>query len=307
MQIAHLLRGRSPGNPLSLGIGKFDGFHLGHQRIVQVIKEQSLLADTLSGVFTFRHFPVDFMLCSWEEKISLLRSAGLQWCLWADFEEICHWEPEHFLQCLQNWQVKEIVVGFNFCFGAHRKGTVKFLQKAGSSFGFNVIPVAPIKVGAVVVNSTRIRSALRAGRIEEATQCLGRPFSFEGRVITGCSRGLGLGFPTANLYLSKKIFLPYGVYAAWVPWKGHFYQAAVNIGVCPTFGKNNDESVEVHLLNFNEDLYGKKLQVYLISYLRPEITFSSPEALKNQLAKDVVQVNLILGSHPQFDLSIGQG
>ncbi|MCM8768272.1 MAG: hypothetical protein NC911_01095, partial [Candidatus Omnitrophica bacterium] len=195
---------------------------------------------------------------------------------------------------------KEVVVGFNFCFGAHRKGTTDFLQEVAPTFGLKVTVVPPVIVGDSPVNSTRIRQSLQTGRVEEANECLGRLFSFRGRVITGEQRGKFLGFPTANLYVSQAVKLRFGVYACWIKLKDEYFRGAMNIGVSPTFG-HNEETVEVHLLDFSEDIYGQELIVYVMKYLRSEKAFPGVESLRNQLKEDMVEVRRVLSHLPRFD------
>ena len=286
MQILHLFDNKKFPEQLTLGIGKFDGVHLGHRKIIKLIVENAKSCGTVPSVFTFRHFPAEFYICSWQEKLSIFKECGVQLCIWADFEDISFWQPEKFLNSLVNMNVSQVVVGFNFFFGAHRKGDISFLRTYCAKENVSLFVAEPVQINGVVINSTNIRNCLESGNVESANIFLGRRFSFTGKVITGDFRGRTLHFPTANLYLSNNVKIGNGVYAGLVLLENHTYRIAINIGDCPTFG-GKQKKIEVYIIDFSGDIYGKILTVYLAKKLRDEIAFVSPEKLVLQIKKDI--------------------
>jgi len=271
---------------LTLGIGKFEGFHLGHQKIINtIIKSQKI-----PSVFVIRHFPTEFYLYSWKDRINFLEKSGIQICIWSDFEEISFWEPEKFLDFVLNFNVKEIVVGFNFFFGTHKKGNIDFLKKQAKEKNFILKIVPPVKYKKEIINTTKIKNFLKEGKIEKVNKFLGREFFLEGKVITGNSIGRTLNFPTANISLSHKINIKDGVYAVWVLFKDKFYKGALNIGTPLTFGKN-ERKIEVHILDFDKEIYGENLKIFFVKKIRDEKIFSSFEKLENQIKKDISKVS----------------
>jgi len=286
-----------------LGIGKFDGFHLGHQKIINTILNKGKGKKSVTAVFTFRHFPADFYIYPWEERLEFLDRAGIETCIWSDFEEISFWEPEKFLKFIEKIGVKEIIVGFNFAFGSHRKGNIEFLKRESDKKEFSLSVVEPVKVNREIVNSTKIRNFLKISDIEKVSIFLGRHFSFKGKVITGDLRGRVLDYPTANLYLFNKLDIGDGIYAGWILYEGKFYKGAINIGVSPTF-RGKEKKIEVYLLDFTKEIYGEILEVFLVKKLRDEICFPSKEDLKKQIKKDVDEINALSFSTFHGEISI---
>jgi riboflavin kinase/FMN adenylyltransferase len=297
MKIIHYRKIPPLSQQLVLGIGKFDGFHLGHQKIVRTIVRRAHETRRLPAVFTFRHFPGNSKLATWQDKSRFFRQAGLVLCLWSDFEEISFWEPGKFVDFLVRIGVRKIIIGSNFRFGTHRQGSPGFLRRAGREQGFSVTVIQPVRLGRTIVSSTGIRQHLGAGNITAANRLLGRPFSFSGRVITGKSRGRLLDFPTANLYPFCSVEIGDGVYAGWVLRYRKFHRAVLNIGPVPTFHEE-ERRIEVHILNFHQDIYGETLRVFLVRKLRPEIRFSSVQRLKEQISKDIHHAFRLLKNIP---------
>lgn len=277
---------------LALGIGKFDGFHLGHQKIVERIKEISRDKKLIPSIFTFRRFPAQFYLYGWEEKLNFIENAEIEVCIWSDFEEISSWSAERFLDFLQKIGVKEIVVGFNFHFGKDRKGNTEYLKKVQKKYGFSLSIIPPVRIGNEIVNSSRIKNLLEKGEIENVNRLLGRDFSIKGKVIEGNSRGKKLGFPTANILPSNKVEIGNGVYAGYVRYEGKFYKGAINIGICPTFS-GKEKRIEVHILDFDKDIYGQIIEIYLLKKIRDEMDFGSEDKLKERIKEDLKIVSKI--------------
>lgn len=284
---------------LILGIGKFDGFHLGHQKIVRAIVRRAQQAGCLPAVFTFRRFPGNSKLAPWQDKLEFFRKAGLALCLWSDFEEISFWTPGKFVDFLVRIGVREIIIGSNFRFGTHRQGNPEFLRRAGKKQGFAVTVVQPVRLGRSIVSSTGVKRCLEAGNITVANRLLGRTFFFSGRVITGKCRGRLLDFPTANIYPSCPVEIGDGVYAGWILRRRKFHKAVLNIGPAPTF-REKERRIEVHIPNFHQDIYGEILRVFLVKRLRPEICFSSVPRLKNQIRKDIQLASRLLRTPPAY-------
>lgn len=187
-----------------------------------------------------------------------------------------------------------VVVGTDFVFGRDRQGSLDFLRRVGGQYGFDVMEVHPVCFDGLVVSSTAIRELVAAGDIERADKLLGRPFALEGTVVTGTGRGRTLGFPTANLECARGQILPKsGVYAVSAILDGVGYPAAANIGARPTVC-GEGVTVEVHIIGFAGDLYGKHMEVQFHHRLRDERRFDSMGALRDQIARDVAQVSSMM-------------
>jgi len=282
---------------LILGIGKFDGVHLGHKKLIEKIVSISKKERKIASVFTFRDFPVEFYITPWEEKISILEKYGIEVCIWSDFSDIKNLKADNFIKYLIKKGVESFVVGFNFRFGKNREGDIKSLKKLSEKYNFSVNVIEPVKIDGEIVNASKIRQFVKKGEIEKANKFLGRYFSFKGKVIKGSLRGKIIGFPTANILPDYKIEVGEGVYAGYVFYKGKFYKAAINIGAPVTFGEK-EKRIEVHIIGFKENIYGETLEIFLVKKIRDEKCFSSMEELKNALKKDISSVLNILSSFP---------
>jgi len=188
------------------------------------------------------------------------------------------------------------VIGPDFTLGRNREGGANTLHRLGQEMNFSVTVIPPIMVSGEVVSSTAIRKALADGDMKRVVNLIGRSFSLEGRVITGTGRGIELGFPTANLNIDSEQALPAeGVYATWSYIDDKAYQSMTNIGKRPTFD-GNERTVEVYILDYHSDLYGRKLEIDIIERLRGEKKFDTVEELKKQIIEDVKQGRAILDS-----------
>lgn len=265
----------------SVAIGTFDGVHLGHRRVLEGV----LAAGLTSTAITFDPHPRTALgnrvelLTTLERRLELLTEAGLDETLVVEFDlEIARLSPEEFAERYLRAIGTEVVVeGVDFRFGRRRSGDLDLLAR----LGFDVRPV-PLVEG---VSSSAIRSSLQAGEIEHAAGALGRPPDLDGIVVSGDARGGTLGFPTANLRVDPDLLVPaYGIYAGAA--LGH--RAAISIGVNPHYG-GEERRVEAFLLDFEGDLYGKRLVVELWGRLREERAFANEEELIAQIARDVQQ------------------
>jgi len=189
-------------------------------------------------------------------------------------------------------------VGPNFNFGQGGKGDIKLLRELGEELGFKVRIIEPVKTGGMIVSSSKIRKLLREGRVREAAKLLGRNYTLKQTVIPGCGRGKSIGFPTANLEPGPKLLPRDGVYAVRVNYRSR-YKGAVNVGTNPTFPatpSGPEVRVEVHILDFDEEIRGEVIEIEFIERIREEITFSGPAELREQIKKDLVRANEILDS-----------
>jgi len=286
-----------------LTIGFFDGIHIGHQKIIGEVVKRAKTKNAKSCVVTFDKHPselfsgekVKFLTC-WEEKKEILNSLGVDIVQLFTFDaEFSRLSPGSFLEkisCL--FRIKEIIVGEEFTFGFRREGNVDFLRKNQKKFGYRLEAIPPVKLDGKKVGSSLLREFLREGKIKEVIRGLGRPPTVIGRVIKGKGRGKKIGFPTANLEPPPEKLLPEsGVYAGYVEFDGERCKALLNIGAKPTFG-DFEPSVEVHIMDFNGELYGKIIKVHLLERIRKILDFSSPFCLSLQIKKDKEKAEKIL-------------
>lgn len=279
-------------------IGTFDGVHLGHQKIIQRLVDTACKSDLLPVVFTF--FPHPRMILqpqtapkqiqTIEEKCQMLEKLGVK-CLVIqpfdkDFSEL---SAEDFVSkiLVEKLNAQKIIIGYDHRFGKNRTAGIADLQAFGKKFGFSVEEISAQEIDEVAVSSTKIRKALQEGQIQHANACLGHHFTLSGEVIHGKKIGGKLHFPTANIYISEsyKMLPREGVYAVYSLIDGQKIFGMMNIGNNPTI-QEKEPSVEVHFFDFQGDLYGKRLTLYLLEYIREEQKFSSLEALKHQLEND---------------------
>lgn len=290
--------GRTFRGEFAAGIGKFDGVHLGHREILRTISLEAKKKGFLPAVFTFRKFRAEFMLCGWEEKLTLLKKAGMRVCFWCDIDEIYGLSHGEFLNTMVSAGLKTLVVGYNFRFGAGRKGDIEFLQEQQKKKGFNLIVVPPQRVDGEIVNSSKIRTLIKEGEITRAGDFLGRLFSVNGKVIRGSNIGSTIGSPTANLSLENNVRVGEGVYAGWAQYNKKIYKAAIVAGVPPSF-TDKTEKFEVFMINFSGgEIYGEKVKVFLFKKLREQIKFRDKEKLKLRIAADVKEIKSLLEDKP---------
>jgi len=278
-------------------IGVFDGVHTGHKHLLDKVMEQAKTLNALSGVITFRQHPEELIspekelpyLTSLDERISRLKKVGIDLVIVISFNrEISEIDARDFIVLLKKYlKVRAFVVGPDFACGKNRAGDAEFLRTLGKEMDFTVSVVPPKTVKGEIISSTLIRQALAAGNMKRVRTLAGHYFSLAGPVVTGFGRGRGLGFPTANLDVDKKQALPPdGVYATVAYIDNQAYPALSNIGVRPTFD-NGQRSIEVFLLDYQGNLYGKEMKIELIERLRPERKFASPDDLKQQISEDI--------------------
>jgi riboflavin kinase/FMN adenylyltransferase len=279
-------------------IGAFDGFHRGHQLLLKRALTRAGESRSEWGVITFESHPD--MLLDRGEGFKSLFDINEQMLLEKFFSigtvhrikftpRISKMSPDEFLDYIwEMFDVSGIVVGEDFRFGQNRRGTLRYLTETCGVRGWS-IDVIPMKKAAngVPISSTVIRAAAASGSLRLAWELLGYPFFYKSVVVSGRRRGTPLGFPTANIKLNKRKINPkYGVYAVLAFCGGAWRPGAANIGLNPTFGDIDEPSLEVNLLNYSGDLYGKEITVFMLDRIRDEIRFETAEELKAQIAKD---------------------
>ncbi len=297
-----LIRGQHNLRPHHRGcvatIGNFDGLHLGHQAILAQLTEQAARLHLPRLVITFEPQPQEFFagptasparLMRLREKLQALDGLGIERTLCLEFDQRLATMPaQTFIETLlvEGLGIRYLVVGDDFRFGHRRAGDFALLVEAGQRYGFEVADNHSYILDGERVSSTRIRQALGQGDLELAARLLGRPYDMCGRVAHGDRRGRTIGFPTANIHLHRRVTPVYGVYAVLLsgpelrPWPG-----IANVGRRPTV-QGVREQLEVHLLDYRGDLYGRHVKVDFLHYLRPEQRFESLDALRQQIQRD---------------------
>ena len=282
-----------------LALGMFDGVHLGHQHVIRQARIDARARGDSTVVATFDPHPLTVvrpdkaprLLQSLPQRIATLESQGADAVLVLRFDEALSLKSgEAFVRDLVAGfcGLRSFTVGQGFHFGHGRSGNVPLLRTLGRELGFSVNAVAPIHIGPEVVSSTRVRSALRDGKLGLVAELLGRPYSLAGTVVEGDRLGRSLGFPTANIPVEGLELPPFGVYAARARHAGGEFPAAVNLGLRPTLQSPQPQlRFETHLIGFEGDLYGHDLTVELVGFLRPERRFAHLDALKTQITKDI--------------------
>lgn len=287
--------------PLFLAIGVFDGVHLGHQAVISTSASHAASSGGIPVVVTFDPHPekilrperAPHLLTATQHKIALIRNLGVAHLLIISFDKhFAATEPEQFIRQLVSHSrpLREICVGHEWSFGKNRRGNLSLLKTLGQEHGFEVVGIPPINVNGTVVSSTRIRQAIEGGDLIQALEMLGREYSVLGTVVSGDHLGKKIGYPTANLSAHNEQFPPNGVYFAEAHIGDQSIWGVVNLGVRPTIKQQGSERVlEIHLLDFNGDIYGQDVEVRFLRYLRPEKKFSGMDALIDQITADVRQ------------------
>ncbi|MFH0941596.1 MAG: bifunctional riboflavin kinase/FAD synthetase [Chloroflexota bacterium] len=287
----------NPERDTLLTVGVFDGVHLGHQHLLGELVKEAGKSNLLSGVVTFRQHPQAVLsprtrlpfLADLAERERRLKEAGVDIVIVLSFtRELARLSAERFLAWLKKYlRMRGLVIGYDFALGTGRQGDTEKLRRLGQEMGFSVRVIAPVTIGGEVVSSTTIRQALSQGDMTRVSRLLGRPFSLRGRVVTGTSRGKGLGYPTANLAVDPEQALPAnGVYASQSHIGTKSYPAMTYIGRRPTFDEEQPV-VETYLIDFTGDLYDREMAIDIRHYLRGDQRFESAEALSKQISADV--------------------
>jgi riboflavin kinase/FMN adenylyltransferase len=308
-QIAAIRPERVFRNPV-VTIGNFDGVHLGHQKI---FKELAVRARALGGesvVYTFQPHPSTVLyphraqprITTDEERARLIESCGIDVLVCAPFSRrFSRISAREFVESIlySGLGAKEVLVGYDYAFGRGREGDQALLREIGSNLGFKVTVVSPVVLDGEIVSSSRIRQYIQEGEVKKANAMLGREFTVEGTVGSGRSRGRGLGYPTANLVVQRELVPGTGIYVVSVRMAGgqKVFGGMASLGTNPTFG-DGQWSFEVHILDFDGDLYGRTLGVAFLERLRGQKKFASPQALVEQIRRDEERARAILQGKP---------
>lgn len=280
-------------------IGAFDGVHRGHQVLIQQLVSSAHNAQKPSVVVTFYPHPVvvlrkivtPFYLTSSDERAALLGELGVDYVVTIPFSvELSKLNAYQFMRMLaEHLGLRKLFTGHDFALGHNREGDVKRLRNIGEELGYEVEVVRPLDFGGEIVSSSKIRTLVSKGEVEQAARLLGRPYSLSGQVVHGDGRGHGLGIPTSNLEVQPQRILPAnGVYACWAIVNEERIPAVTNVGVRPTFEDQPlQPRVEAHLLDFQGQLYGQMIKLQFITRIRPEKRFSAIGELLEQIRKDI--------------------
>lgn len=288
-----------------VAIGNFDGMHLAHQELLGRLIKHAKIRHCPSIVYTFSPHPALFLnpsrapalIESEKRKYQRIFDFGVDYIIVEPFDAaFASLSSKQFVEdvLLRALNAKMVVVGQNYRFGRGRKGDTSELKSALSQAGGFLDAVVPVKVLGVECSSSLIRSHIVEGKIKEAAQFLGRPFSLEGKVIKGVGRGTKIGIPTANLKTPQELKPPRGVYASVSKIDGKSLLGATNIGFRPTFEFNDELTIETHLLNFSGSLYGKNVELCFLEQIRAEKKFGSIEELKEQINIDLKHVEKLV-------------
>lgn len=290
-----------------LTIGMFDGVHLAHQRIIKEVIRQAKALKGTSIVLTFSPHPLKILasytsvpsITSLKHRVDLLKELRVDICLLVDFnKEFSKMPAQDFVKdvLVKAIGVNCLILGEGFRFGREKKGTFSLLKKLSRIYGFKVCRVEAIKMNGKIISSSRIRKVIQGGKINQANRFLGRKFSILGKVKKGSARGRILGYPTANIAPFQEIIPLAGVYAVLVKVGGEVLPGVLNIGYRPTFHakKKFPPTIEVHIFNFQKNIYGQTIEVFFIQRIRDEKKFISRQALLARIKKDELRVKEIL-------------
>ncbi|HEY9093548.1 MAG TPA: bifunctional riboflavin kinase/FAD synthetase [Candidatus Cryosericum sp.] len=306
MSKVYLSSSEYPGVDSAVAIGAFDGFHLGHQRIVKELLAMSRKGSLDTVVYTFRRNPklttqkLGGLLSSNSERVELASQLGVDSIVLEDFStRFQNLTPDYFVQgvLIGRLNARVVVVGEDFRFGRARTGDVELMARLLHDAGRRLVTVKPVLVDGKVCSSSVIRKAILAGDVEGAAKYLGRSYSLQGVVVAGNHVGGKLGFPTANVDVSDpmKLLPGNGVYVVRALIEGTVVGGVCNIGVRPTIVSGSRRTVEVHLLDFHRQVYGRLVTVQFVARLRDEQLFPSPGDLSRQISHDVAQARMVLG------------
>ncbi|MCU0955574.1 MAG: bifunctional riboflavin kinase/FAD synthetase [Hyphomicrobium sp.] len=292
----------------AIAIGNFDGVHKGHRQLIEEAEKAGRAKGHPSGVMIFEPHPRAFFhpeetlfeLTPLDRKLALLEAMGLDFVVVVPFDEALA-KLEHFEfvdeVLAQGLDVRHVVVGYDFYYGRQRRGSPESMILAGIEYDFDVTVVPPVAEGGEVFSSTAIRLKLAQGDVEGAAAELGWRWRVRGRVVGGAKRGTGMGYPTANVPMPKGTALGHGIYAVRAHVDGRTHDAAAYLGTRPTFD-DGMPVLEVFLLDFDDDLYGRELDVEFVGFIRGDRKFDNPEALIRQMDEDVAKVREVLKGAP---------
>ncbi len=282
-----------------LTIGNFDGVHLGHQRVINALVAKAKALNSIAAVLVFEPQPIELFapekaparLCRLRDKYNLLKKLGVERLICVNFNRtFANQSAEAFIENLlvKKLGIKHLIIGDDFHFGKNRLGNFDMLCQAGKKFHFGVSDTASFKRANCRISSTEIRNALEHDKLDDAAEMLGRPYSIIGRVFHGDKRGRTIGFPTANVLLKRRVSPVSGVYVVRIRRDNDVFYGVANVGSRPTVSGIRQQ-LEVHVFDFDDDLYGQIIEVDLLHKLRSETKFDSITALTQQIKQDSEQ------------------
>jgi len=291
-----------PSKKTVMTLGTFDGVHKGHQKIISELVENARKIGCESLILTFFPHPRMILqepseiklLNTIKEKSELLSKLGVDHLIIHPFDHsFSRLGAEEFVSdiLVKQFAIEKIIIGHDHRFGRNRTANIYDLVEYGEEFGFEVQQISALEIDSISVSSTKIRTALQEGNVEKANEYLGYPYFLSGKIIKGKSIGRTIGFPTANLHIeeSYKLIPKNGVYVVQTKVNDDNIYGMMNIGLNPTF-EGSTQSIEIHLLNFEGDLYYQHLKIELLKRIRDEVKFDSMEALQKQLLSDKNQI-----------------
>ena len=289
-----------------VSVGNFDGLHLGHRKLIQTMVDMGKQQSLRSVVITFKQHPAQVLqqsngfqlLIPCEHKIRMIKSLGVDEIVCLPFtKELSHLSALDFLKqhLINDLDPSVIVVGYDSHFGHGREGNYQFLQKHASTFGYRCIYVPALEDEEGIISSSRIRTLLHEGRMDEANRLLGSPYTMYGEVIRGKGLGKGMGFPTANLALDEpqQLIPRVGVYISKVFLGEDVFFGLTNIGTAPSVKQDRKTTVETYMPEYNADLYGAKMKLELLHFMRPELYFDSRAELIEAMQADLAQAKTL--------------
>ena len=300
MRLFHGTDNAKIARPTVLTLGVFDGLHLGHQLIMKTVVERARATGAVPTVITFEPHPRALLhpesapplLQTFDQKIEALGVLGIEQTIVIHFDKaFAQIRAEDFLRAViaDRLHAQEVYLGCGFAFGHGREGNIDLLRRVSQSLGFFADEVPELRLRGRRVSSSRVRELLQQGQVNIARRMLGRPYGVEGRVVRGAERGATLGFPTANLHPQNRVIPRNGVYVTATLIDGQWRRSVTNIGTRPTFGSDNESSVETFVMDWSGDLYGDVVRVRFLHRLREEKKFSSIDELKSQIERDVAR------------------
>ncbi|MGI5852481.1 MAG: bifunctional riboflavin kinase/FAD synthetase [Caldicoprobacterales bacterium] len=292
-------RKNSMKEPMAIALGTFDGIHIGHQMLINQLKLISSTTGSKSLVYTFLTNPLKLLspknappkIMTVSERIQKFQGLGIDYLVFNPFDSIlASMSPQGFIEdiLVSKYNLKYLVVGYDFRFGHMASGDIALLHSLSQKYGFELVVIPPLSLEKKVISSSFIRELIQTeGQMEKVSMLLGGHYSIPGRVIHGYGRGRDLGFPTANLEFDVQKAIPkYGIYLTKVSIGAVSYWGMTNVGINPTFN-NKGLFIETNILDFDDDLYGRRIKIEFLKRIRDEIKFISIEDLKEQISKDI--------------------
>ena len=280
-----------------LTLGSFDGLHIGHRSIINLMVSEANSAKATPVLFTFRKHPLSIIaplktppiITPFKKKMILLKELGVEAVICLKFtREFAQINPEKFIKDIicKTLKAKKIFIGPTYFFGKNRQGSPELLKSKADRYGYSVNVLDTVNVDGIAASSTKVRQSVLSGEMGLARALLGRPYSVQGKVVRGTSKGKVLGIKTATLKIRSDLIPPDGVYFALADVSGIRHRALVNIGHQPTFGSYK-RAIEVHIMGFDRDIYGEKMETFFLERIRAEKRFESVSELREQIEEDI--------------------